>query len=987
MGVEGNGGGAPPKPPPPPDGGDGASQDQEHPGTVPAQPTEYKGSIISEGKKQDKQNIGETFDQIYQSFDPTHETKTPLTPTEPPITPPIEPPKRPEEPPTGPPPKIKEAPQVILDHAIGRSQICCIGFNPEDSKLEIIIKIDKTDGWGSKCTKGAVAHVGSWIKAQPVGFPNFVGSNNYYNKFSTDPQDSFTKQDPTYFFLGDTTVRVFGKDGNILGNAVINFAGGGGGAEPGPQVVNYALHIPLPPDIIAYIRTCDKLQCVPHVHCVLTITNFDTVTKDLGGTDLKLFHFNTFALNASNFNGNGLPANTFSIAEADIPFPKKSTWGKWEYYERRGNRNNPNFSKYRTREAFTDPVHAVLLKNRKILFFSGLRVPDGEQPFALFDPDTLSFQGIQGPNTHFIMWDQVLLPKNTVYNTFNDDKYFAPSSNLDTILEVPDPDNPAKLDDLNAPHTAKVHEIFCSGHNSLPDGRVIILGGQENTPTTGAGDPTLHAHHDKGIRQVSIYDPDNNSWSTISPAFRNGRWYPGSVVMGDGRVFVMDGHPDSQYSDDYLPNNPLIKINGYLDFEKVDHANIDLEIFNPANNNWTYEKCNNATYTFEERADIFPGAGYFPRMLLLADGSVFCANPLQSAPGSRLIEKDFLQKKYYSCRWDVKAKQWIQVTTNEAYADQYTTAVLMPIRYTLTQRNDPITSKSYIDRPVYDDTKNGVLLYSGFGSFPNGADTVQKSSVLVSFPLSQNQGQRNWQILKTFAQERNAGNIVLLPDGTVMFLGGTDAAARRRNKYANNILDYPNLSVDIYDPSTNIWVSGAPDLRVRDYHSLAVPLYDGRVLLCGTQPPNDTSVEIYTPDYLMRGPRPEFVVTPDVIGHDQRLRITLAKGWRFKHLRKDKCGLLRCYGVTHGFGFDQRYVNLHPIKAENIPPFSDDVTARAPLPGFGYPEPDPDDMNFDLEIPANPNLLPPGYYMLFLQSQIEAGEAGCISIGHFIRIV
>ena len=67
---------------------------------------------------------------------------------------------------------------------------------------------------------------------------------------------------------------------------------------------------------------------------------------------------------------------------------------------------------------------------------------------------------------------------------------------------------------------------FCSGHSFLPDGRVLVTGGQ--------GEPSLGATH------IEIYDPVTEQWST-APSMREGRWYPTNVPQADGTTLIIAG--------------------------------------------------------------------------------------------------------------------------------------------------------------------------------------------------------------------------------------------------------------------------------------------------------------------------------------------------------------------------------------------------------------------------------------------------------------
>ncbi len=70
-------------------------------------------------------------------------------------------------------------------------------------------------------------------------------------------------------------------------------------------------------------------------------------------------------------------------------------------------------------------------------------------------------------------------------------------------------------------------ELFCAGHTWLPDGRLLVTGGQ---------DPLLG--HDHGIPDVNYWT--GTGWSSAPPmAF--GRWYPTATSLGNGSVVVVSG--------------------------------------------------------------------------------------------------------------------------------------------------------------------------------------------------------------------------------------------------------------------------------------------------------------------------------------------------------------------------------------------------------------------------------------------------------------
>ena len=71
------------------------------------------------------------------------------------------------------------------------------------------------------------------------------------------------------------------------------------------------------------------------------------------------------------------------------------------------------------------------------------------------------------------------------------------------------------------------------------------------------------------------------------------------------------------------------------------------------------------------------------------------------------------------------------------------------------------------------------------------------------------------------------------------------------------------LEPEIYDPRNDTWTVVAPMAFPRQYHSIAGPLPDARVLTAGGVDPrpgvverDQRSMEVFSPPYLSMGPRP-----------------------------------------------------------------------------------------------------------------------------------
>ncbi|MGW1805076.1 galactose oxidase-like domain-containing protein [Streptomyces sp. NPDC002078] len=448
----------------------------------------------------------------------------------------------------------------------------------------------------------------------------------------------------------------------------------------------------------------------------------------------------------------------------------------------------------------------------------------------------------------------------------------------------------------------------------LDNGKVLLIAGSGNS----------EENFNAGTFTSAVYDPANGTYKVI-PTPKD-MFCAGHVQLQDGRVLVLSGN--KAY--------PVVGGHGYEGFK-------DSYIFDPA------------TETYTKTNDLNDGHWY-PSATELGNGDVISFGGLrEDSTGSVTAEK-----------FSYAQNQWLplsQVNQTWSYWGLYPAMILMQdgrLFYTGSHvfgNNIPGTGSA-----IYDYGANTITQIPGL---QNKDQRDQSASVLL--PPAQDQrvltigggnidsnpdGNRLTDLIdlkqanpayvagppipqgtvdlgngpqpETGNQGKMYVSAVLLPDGKVLETGG--ALHNRAN---------PVYESSIYDPGTSTFDPVAADPESRGYHSSAFLLPDGRVMATGDNPGNGTwnhNVSIYTPPYLYKGTRPTIT---SVINQEWKYgdtqRITVDRPIA-------KAELIRPAAVTHSSDPNQRFVDL-PLSV--------------------------DGNNVDLNVTNNPNIAPPGWYMLF----------------------
>jgi hypothetical protein len=197
-----------------------------------------------------------------------------------------------------------------------------------------------------------------------------------------------------------------------------------------------------------------------------------------------------------------------------------------------------------------------------------------------------------------------------------------------------------------------------------------------------------------------------------------------------------------------------------------------------------------------------------------------------------------------------------------------------------------------------------------------------------------------------------------LPDGTYIIVNGAHHGAAGFGLGGD-----PNYNAVLYDPSkpVNSRMSVMANTTVaRLYHSEAIILLDGRVLITGSDPtglyqdtnpndfPEEYRVEVYTPPYLLSGlARPTFTITNTDWAYGESVTFTVTSG------TASKVSLLGSAVSTHGNAMGQRTI---------------------------FPDLSCSGTTCTIVAPPNAHVCPPGWFMMFVL------DGPTPSVGQFVRI-
>ncbi|HEV7242033.1 MAG TPA: galactose oxidase-like domain-containing protein, partial [Thermoanaerobaculia bacterium] len=439
-------------------------------------------------------------------------------------------------------------------------------------------------------------------------------------------------------------------------------------------------------------------------------------------------------------------------------------------------------------------------------------------------------------------------------------------------------------------------DLFCCGHALLSNGRLLVAGGTEDYPLASGH----HQQHWPGTRDAWIYDFPSRHWVRIArmneaPNPRD--WIEGG--RGGGRWY-----PTLVT----LSDGNVLAMSGHPSHTDRRHSNNTPEIYTVPSDQWSVQA--------PLGAESFGGVPVqYPRLHVLPGGDVFCVTPLDVENRSLRYNPTTQQKTYVG-----------QAFTNPDYLGpaiangQNTTSVLLPL----------LASQGYRARILLCGSTEALRIEP---DEPNATWQRTHARTLAGSP-------RRFNL-----------NAVLLPTGEVFVSGGVSNG---------NLRDETAVTVaEMYDPATDQWKTLERAEVVRNYHSVALLLPDGRVWTAGSNrdhvnstDQNDTRelrIEIYDPWYSNHA-RPLITSVPFRVGHGETFNVLTPQARNITRV-----ALVRAGSTTHAFDSDQRWVEATFTRTGE-----DRLLVTAP---------------------SRLSIAPPGAYLLFLLDRHNVP-----SVGHFIQL-
>ncbi len=415
------------------------------------------------------------------------------------------------------------------------------------------------------------------------------------------------------------------------------------------------------------------------------------------------------------------------------------------------------------------------------------------------------------------------------------------------------------------------------------------------------------AWNDDGA-SARIWHPDSQAFVAAPESYAH-LFCSGHTALADGKQLVIGGHNGSSA-----------------------YGIVSTETYDPASGNWT-------------PAANMHVARWYPSATTLSDGRVLALGG-QSTPDVYAEIPEI---------YDPSANTWTQLPTAQLNVDEYPHVYVTPAGKVFLNagpdghsRALDIGSQIWTDLGVNPASTGITAMYRPGKIISAGGDSGAYGDPVrdITAVIDLNQPTPSWRQTSAMHLARSLHNLVVLPDGNVLAIGGSTIAGLTSTT--------GRLEAEMWDVGAEAWTTMAAMHDPRMYHSTALLLPDGRVLVAGggriDPAPDYLTAEIYSPPYLFKGVRPTISSAPATVTYGAAMTVQTPDAANIASV-----ALVRLSSVTHSFNMEQRFIDL---------PFAAGASS------------------LNVQSPANANLAPPGYYMLFV-----VNASGVPSVAKIVQVV
>jgi FtsP/CotA-like multicopper oxidase with cupredoxin domain/peroxiredoxin/plastocyanin len=424
--------------------------------------------------------------------------------------------------------------------------------------------------------------------------------------------------------------------------------------------------------------------------------------------------------------------------------------------------------------------------------------------------------------------------------------------------------------------------------------------------------------------QAAVWDPRGLTVRTFKVSWD--MFCNGMVILPDGRPFVIGGN---------LQYDPFRGLPKTATFDPV-------------------------AETFADAPDMGPNQGrWYPTATVLRDGSVLVSSGFDNIQDEHM---NMSVQLWTGTAWAAAGtafpkirlyprQHWLpdgRVFFSGAHPDSQlydpATKAFMPVANTIRKSVRDYGTSVLLPLTLKNHYRPTVMIMGGHDPSidPDRAtDTTELIDLAVPAP--------KWVTGPAMIKARTQMNATILPDGTILTSGGSAI----NEKEATAVKE-----AQLYDASSNTFRPASSMEFPRLYHSNTLLLPDATVVAVGGNPERkkyQPEIEVYSPPYLFKpdgspAARPMISsVSSDHVKYGEQFTVNMPVAEEIKSVV-----LIRPGAVTHAFDMEQRLVEL------TFTTLGRALRARAP---------------------ANGNLAPPGYYLLFILN-----KAGVPSVAQFVHL-